>query len=303
MKKASLILAAIVLAGCTLDRQNDFDTDLALSFQPAMYMHVSAEDSDRYPAEQSFGVRIWSLPDDCLWREDSLDAEDFLPLTEATPKTDKVWAFAEETMWPSKHRLLTFMAYSPFDADGRCDVGKGVSFQGVDVVQDQTDLLYTDSIADVEKLDCGGVVTVPFKHALSCIDFRVKNRVKTSEEIIIRRIEVEGVRFKGDFSSMAKPQWKLLDEESSFVFFEGSYETEHLPSDIGRKWLMMPQTLDTQVIVEYDFVTEAQTSITQTLRTVPLRTTLESGRSYTFTLSVGIDDVKFLTEIVEDRFK
>jgi hypothetical protein len=34
-----------------------------------------------------------------------------------------------------------------------------------------------------------------------------------------------------------------------------------------------------------------------------MKTTLENGRDYTYTLSVGIDDVKFLQELIEDKLK
>lgn len=37
------------------------------------------------------------------------------------------------------------------------------------------------------------------------------------------------------------------------------------------------------------------------LSTVSLKTALEAGMKYTFTLSIGIDDVKFLTELIEHR--
>ena len=57
------------------------------------------------------------------------------------------------------------------------------------------------------------------------------------------------------------------------------------------------------VSVEYEYRTASDTGFTTTLKTCALQTNLKPGRHYTYTLSVGIDDVKFLLEIIEDRFK
>ena len=76
-----------------------------------------------------------------------------------------------------------------------------------------------------------------------------------------------------------------------------------MPEPIGTVWLMVPQKLDTKISVEFQYTTFANTTITQVIKTVPMKTTLENGRDYTYTLSVGIDDVKFLQELIEDKLK
>lgn len=301
MKHAFLILITVLVTSCALDRQTDYDIDYALEFQPAMYMHVYAEGTDRYPADLTFGVCAWSLSEKDSWKEDSQEAEVFLPLTEALPLADgKTWAFDETVMWPSRHERVTFLAYSPYEAEGKCDPNKGICYENVDVATSQTDLLYTDPIEDMSKMECGGVVSVPFRHALCGINFRIKNRVNEKEKIIIKKIELDQAKHCGDFCSLAEPQWSLRDETMPFVFFEGTYQTGHHPAEIGRSILMLPQKLDTEVTVEYDYVTEAGTFITQKLKTTALQKTLQPGKNYTFTITVGIDDVKFLVEIIED---
>lgn len=296
-----IILLAAFAAGCTLNRQDDFDVDYVLEFQPAMYMHLAAEGVERFPADQSFAVRAWALPEQDSWEYDAAGAEEFLPLTETVPMSDgRTWGCKTPVMWPTRHKRLTFYAYSPYSAGDDCDAVSGVSFMGMDVLNDDTDLLYTDPVTDVDKMDCGGVVALPFKHALCGMDFKVKNRVKDSERMIVRKITLESAYHKGDFRSMASPQWTLGQDMVPFVFFDGEYQTGHLPSRIGQRRMMIPQSLDSRVVVECEFVTEAGTRIVQRLSTVPLKTVLESGVSYTFTLSVGIDDVKFLVEIIED---
>jgi hypothetical protein len=67
---------------------------------------------------------------------------------------------------------------------------------------------------------------------------------------------------------------------------------------------MLPQVLDTYVTVEFDYTTFAGTTITQTLKTTnPIKTALQPGRTYTYTLSVGIDDVLFLQELIEEEMR
>ena len=51
--------------------------------------------------------------------------------------------------------------------------------------------------------------------------------------------------------------------------------------------------------VEFEYTTAMQTSISQTLKTVAMSTELQAGRTYTYTLSVGADNLKFLQEIIK----
>ena len=55
--------------------------------------------------------------------------------------------------------------------------------------------------------------------------------------------------------------------------------------------------------VEYEYRTSANTGFTLVLKTCDLQTNLKPGRHYTYTLAVGIDEVQFLLEIIEDKFK
>ena len=304
MKKTILISSALLLTGCLLDRQDAYDVDYVMEFQPAMLMHVSGEESECFPPGQSIAVRAWELPEQDSWKEAASSAQEFLPLTEILPFADgKTWGFEDPVLWPQRHKRLTFLAYSPFDAGAGCDAETGVSFLDVDVVGNPVDLLYTDPVEDVDKMECGGTVVLPFRHALCSMNFKIKNRVQTQEQIVVKNITLENVNYKGDFHSLLSPQWTLESERTSFVFFEGEYQTGHLPEDIGQRYLMVPQSLDTQVKVEYDFFTEQGTFISQKLSTVSMRTVLEPGVNYSFTLSVGIDDVIFLVEIIEDSLE
>ena len=156
--------------------------------------------------------------------------------------------------------------------------------------------------ADMDKVESHGLIVLPFKHALSQIDFKVKNRVTANEEIIIKSIKIDEVKYRGYFTSLPEPSWTTGQDTATLFFFEGSQATGTNPEDIGYCWNVVPQVLDTRVTVEYEYRTSPTTGFTQTLKTCDLETNLTPGRHYTYTLSVGIEDVKFLLEIIEDKF-
>lgn len=305
-------MAALMLAACAIDRPQEYNPECRLMFQPDMYMHVSHEDIDRFPTDATFGVAAWALPEGVTWKEGAADAEEFIPLSEArsmevfiTDTTlrdtvrDTLWGLPGQVHWPSGNTVLTFLAYSPYEAACGCDRVKGISWS-VDLSEDQTDLLYTAPHADMHKINDGWVVQLIFEHALSKVDFRVKHRVEDDERITVKNITIDAMRHKGTFNSLGTPQWSLDESMMPVTFFEGSVDARPLPQEIGDYMLVVPQELDTFVTVEYEYTTFAGTSIVQKLETVPLRTRIEPGRSYTYTLTIGIDDVKFMLELIEE---
>ena len=140
-----------------------------------------------------------------------------------------------------------------------------------------------------------------FAHALCRMDLRMEHRVNNDEKITIKSISIDGVLHKGTFSSLHDPQWNLDDSFAGFTLFEGSKELEKTPEPIGRYLLLPPQKLATAITVEFEYTTAMQTSITQILKTIIMTTELKAGRTYTYTLSVGVDDVKFQQEIITNR--
>ena len=315
MKHIRLILTLLAISGCTLDDAQENDPELELMFQPDMLMQVTPEGVGNFPQEQSIGISAWKLHEDIGWKEGAEEAEAYLTLCEASskevqiidtvsqrPVSDVLWVIDNQPIWPNVNEHLTFMAFSPYSSDYYCDRFNGVTCD-IDILRDQTDILYTDPVADRHKLRNGWVVPLHFKHALCEISFRVKNRVADDEDIVIQSISIDGVHHKGTFASLADPQWTLDESTDAWEIFEGEFETEQDPKLIGRTWLMLPQELDSQVNVKFKYTTFAETSINQSLKTISLKTHLQAGKSYVFTLSVGIDDVKFLTELIEHRIK
>lgn len=302
MKYFINILAVIALTSCTINRQNPYDPDVALIFQPAMYMHVAEDDVERYPVDQNFGISAWSLPVNLDWAESSSDATEYISGIEAESIDDIRWSCKENIGWPSITENLTFLAWAPYEAGCGYSKDEGIFLEVTDILENQTDILYTEPLQDICKLESGGVVPVPFRHALCQISVCVKNRVEADEKITVKNISLDKIAVSGTFRSLEMPQWQTGPHYESVEFFDGEFLTGPHPEAVGRKWLMIPQVIDTPISVEYAFTTASGETITLDLKTPTLKMPLQAGRSYTLTLSIGIDDVKFLKEIIKDRF-
>lgn len=312
MKKVFYILASLTLAACIHDEPLEHNPELALMFQPSMYMHMSDDSVEYYPDEQPFAVRAWQLPRGMQWDEASSEAVEFLPTTTAycsevritdTLDTygvyDKLWTIDENPVWPSHDETLTFIAYSPAAAaQCTCDPVDGV-VHTMDIREEQTDFLFSIPCSDRHKIKNGWIVPIIFDHALCRMDLKVSHRVAADEKITVKSIVIDSVLCKGTFRSLPSPHWTLNDTVTSFAFYEGSKEITSKPTEIGKYLLLPPQQLATAITVEYDYTTAMQTTITQKHSTVLMGATLRAGQTYTYRLSIGIDDVKFLHEIIE----
>ena len=311
MKKVAYIFVALMLlAGCTIDAPTIYDPEVRLLLHPEMYHHIDDEEAAVYPLDQDFSVCAWT--GDREWLPLSRAFSQEVSLTDSIRKiqvTDTLWAFEEDVMWPGKKQVLTVTAYSPYDED--CEVSRDNGVQwSTDILQEQVDLLY----AHKERNRLGNVNNnifhLPFNHALSRVSFRVKNRVDNTgaldalnrpDKITIKKITIDGIKHSGSFSSLPTPTWALDEDVQPLEIYDGSYVTTGTPEQLGNVWLMVPQTFSTNVFVEFQYTTFANTTITQHIRTVPLTATIKPGHDYIYTLSVGIDDVIFLKERLDDR--
>lgn len=292
MKRLQLYVFMMVLVtACAIDRENDYDREVVLSFHPAMHIPSKSEMIDDYPEKQPFAVKVWVMPDKNLYLDSECNLQDGSWLPDVT------------TLWPESGKTLSAIGYTPSELFDGCDEENGVICNDYNVIENQTPLLYTAPQTGLEKNECGGVIPMPFNYALAQIDFRVKNRVDENEKIIVRSIQIDEAAYKGSFRSLPAPYWELKDDKAPFVFFEGEHHTSHQPEEIGCVWHMIPQTFATKVSVLYEYQTSAGTGFTTTLKTRDLQTTIEPGRHYTYTISIGIDDVIFLQEIIDHRFK
>lgn len=290
------LLPLVVLATGCVDRVQPYDPDVELTFSPFFNVNVrslpmaSGDVTVKNPENSvPFGVNAWC--------GDGL--ETFLS-AEKVEKVADCWKTEDVVMWPEREKKLTVLAWSPYDACPGADLQTGVVFRDVNVLKDNLpDYLYADPVTELDKLNTGGTVNLPFSNALSSIEFKIKNRVGNDEEIIIESIELQDFLHKGDFRSLPQPVWTPEGEPVCVSFFEGEFETEHIAAPIGDRRMLIPQTLDAPVLVKFRYIHSSGTHISQTLFSENnLRLTMLPGRHYAITLSIGVDTVNFLLDII-----
>ena len=294
-----LALAVALLDACLTERRESFDPDVTLTFQPAMYMQMDGEWMGDYPAGRPFGVWAWSLQADKEWKNDAELAEPFLENEEIAPSYDLYWAPFRPVLWPSRSKRLTIIAGSPFSKVAACTKEKGIEYRNVDMTLDQTDLLYTVPQTDLDKVSSGGNVTMPFSHALCQVAFKVKNIGTDSDgdKFNVLKIEIASALCKGDFRSLPEPTWTTGQETATFTFLDGNETTDTMAKQLGQSVLLIPQRMNTTVDVTYEYHTAQGTYITFT-NSCPLQADLRAGRRYTYTLALGIGEVKFVSDVI-----
>lgn len=287
---------ALLIAGCTIDRRDPNDPDVLLSFSPAMYMQVDGELLGGYPDDRPFSV--WAWVNDApasTWK--------YIENSKVVHISGDLWTTDGNVYWPSRDKRMTVIASAPYGRASSCTLSEGVTFSDVDMTSESADLLYSTPQTSLDKMEDGGKVPVPFNHALCQIAFRVKNRADAPNngQIRLRRLTIDGVLTRGTFHSLPEPSWTLAGAPSPLTFFEGDFITRNVSDPVGVSRLAIPQDLDTFVTVEYDLCTPSGTT-THTATSGPLQTALQSGRRYIYTLSIGLDDIRFISELIEHDF-
>lgn len=299
----ALVAGAVgMMASCVKDNEEIVDYDVALQFNPAIYTQAKAAFSGTYPQGVPFGVTASSLPVESSWEQAGAGAEAFLVDEKVSDESGK-WLPQSKCNWPHVTRNLSVIAYSPYGAASKCSLTEGVVFNNVNTVEAQTDLLYTEPVTDLHKGVYGGVVALPFKHALSTINVKIKNLVDSMDQIVIKEIRIPEIRYKGTFKSFPQAGWELEEDLTQLTFYSGSHDSTQAPTPIGSTFLIIPQQLDTHFEVDFNYYTQAGTYLEMSLSTRDVETMLLPGRSYTYTLSVGIDEVKFLLEVIDSHLQ
>lgn len=292
----------MLMCSCVKDKEDVVDYDVVLQFNPAIYSQSKATLGGSYPDGVPFGVAAVSYDASLSWDSNGGRGETFLSDEKVVLEGDH-WLPESRCNWPHVLKNLAVVAYSPYGAAARCSVTDGVLFSDVNTLENPVDLLYTEPIADLHKGVYGGVVALPFKHALSSINVKVKNLVDTLDRVVIKGIRIGGVKYKGSFSSLPYPAWEIEEDATSLVFYSGSHDSTQAPVSLGESFLIIPQRLDTVFEVDFRYYTSAGTYLDMSLSTRKVETMLQPGRSYTYTLSVGIDEVKFMLEVIDSHLQ
>lgn len=295
----AIATAAITAVGCVSDMNERYDPAVDLTFDPVMYVEVRSSDigtTDTAPSgELSVGVSVWQLPEGKAWGPDTAT-----PLLESYQLVHdgEVWRTGNNDRWPSVQYTLTCIGFSPFDAASGCNGQNGVMFNGIDTRENQAVLRYTVPQTGLTKHLNGGTIILPLQHALCEIGFKVKGKAGyESVDVRILGITIDNMVTEGDFHSLPEPAWSFDDETVAIPFFEGVVPIQNTPVNVGESKRIIPQTLESSITVDYEFLSQAGTYIHQTDTSEPLKRRFEAGHYYTITLEVSPDGLEVVSEV------
>ncbi len=295
----AIATAAITAVGCVSDRNGRYDPVVDMTFDPVMHVKVRSSDigtTDTETSEEpSVGVSVWQMPESKVWGSDTAT-----PLLENSRLVHdgEVWRTESNDQWPSVQYTLTCIGFSPFDAASGCNEQNGVMFNGIDTRENQADLRYTVPQTGLTKHINGGTIILPLQHALCEIEFMVKGKAGyESVNVRILGITIDDIVAEGDFHSLPEPAWALDDETVAIPFFEGVVPIQNTPVNVGKPKRIIPQTIESSITVDYEFMSHAGTFIHQADTSEPVKRRFEAGHYYTITLEVSPDGVEVLPEI------
>lgn len=222
---------------------------------------------DTYPESEKFKVYAkYSSGDFVSWSSDItyIDGVEAAYDSSENGWTTSMGASGQAYYWPNSGNL-TFAAYSPSDCPGASYGNAGLVVNDFVVSENATEryeLLYAPrAMNKTSSSVTSGLydgVQLNFRHALSCIDFRVRNAANYSGSMIyIKSVKILNAYSEGDFAENiidgstyeASPDWTGQKTEKEYTFYNSLTGPGHLvtvetlPLDV-EDLLMIPQELD-----------------------------------------------------------
>lgn len=292
---------------------------------------------DTYPDSEKFNVYAkYSSGDFVSWASGItyIDGVETAYDSSENGWTTSMGSSGQAYYWPNSGKL-TFAAYSPSDCPGTSYGNSGLvvnDFVVSENAAERYELLYAPrAMNKTSSSMTSGLydgVQLNFRHALSCIDFRVRNAANYSGSMIyIKSVKILNAYSKGDFAENitdgstyeASPDWTGQNTEKDYTFYDpltgpGHLVTvETLPLDVEETLLMIPQELDHTskhivIRLEYDDNGVHKTSDIDLVNgfeggyfndgTNEIRE-WEPGKKYTYTITFGKYKI-FFTPSVDD---
>lgn len=297
LRRMAIILAAFsLLVSCTKNLPDNYDPDMVISFRPAVGM-VTKTDGLSFPETSTFGVWAFALEKGLTWSKDAASAKPWISGS-TVAFSNGVWKTTDARMWNEKSGSMTFLAYAPTDLKMKYDNAKGLCYEGHDILKDSTDILFTDPVTDVNKIDVAGEVAVPFRHALSKVEVRIFAIDTQEAELHIKSIKMGNVAYKGDFSSVP-PVWTVKNDRTELEFCDEEFVLTKDEKQL-KSLQVMPQTGERPLIVTYDLYLKGKKFLVdQKIAAKPVMTTWEVGRNYIYALEMTLDSVVYKTDILD----
>lgn len=286
------------LGSCVLSHQVGMDGEMVqLRCRPRLCIstrsadHTSATQVGKlFPIDTDFALWALSLDRGQRWDDNSYKARMYVRKERfAANSADSVWYPASRIAW-DYDRSLTVAACSPSHTNAQWDSERGIVIDLYDTTQNpSTDLMYTPLHTDMLCDEHPEGVDLTFEHALCKVDVRCFSSMQQSQYIDIKRVEFEGVYYRGEFSSLPEPKWVPTSDIVSVVLFDSEQEPWRLPDNndgllTNSDKMLLPQTITTRIKVVADVCVGGMITQDQEFITRDINVAWQAGKYYTYSL-------------------
>ena len=273
---------AALLASCVGGLNTD-KIDVNIEFRPVIGYDTRADESVPFPEDRSF----------LLWAQAPQSGQIYID--SETVSYNGGWK--SEMMWPQEQ--ISFSACWPMDIPVSYSVSEGLQIKGFDCTGGDVDVLIAKADSD-DQVD--GKVVLPFNHALSRIEFRMRHSLSEDMSVKVNRIELRGFAQKGDYNTKGVDRWSCEGYSSDRVIFDASVEgAKDVPSGeaiyLGEDFYAIPQVAVPVLEVSYEVKYAQAQWIPQTSEIESLEIYWEPGKHYTYTLNLCMDKLQCTTGI------
>lgn len=279
---AVLACVMALLTSCVGGLNTD-KIDVNIEFRPVIGYDTRVDESVPFPEDRSF----------LLWAQASQSGQMYID--SETVSYDGVWRSA--MIWPQEH--INFSACWPLAVPVSYSVSEGLQIKGFDCAAGDVDVLIAKADSD-DQVD--GQVVLPFNHALSRIEFRMRHSLSEDMSVRVNRIVLKGFAQKGDYNTKAAGRWSCDDYSASRVIFDASEDgAKDVPSGeaiyLGEDFFVIPQVAAPLLEVSCEVRYAQSQWVPETSEIESLEIFWEPGKHYTYTLNLCMDKLQCTTGI------
>ena len=254
-----------------------------IQFRPVIGYDTRADESVPFPEDRSF----------VLWAQEPQLGQMYID--SETISYDGIWKSAKT--WPE--HLIEFQACWPLDLPISYSKTKGLQISEFDCSEGDVDILIAKADS---KSQIDGCVVLPFSHALSRIEFRLRHSLSEKMSLRVNKIVLNGYAHKGDYNTRVSNAWKCNDYSASRVIFAAPEnhpvqvpcgETIYLGSD----FFAIPQVSMPTLELFYEVRFAEANWIPQVSRIESMEVFWEPEKHYTYTLNLGMEKLVYTTGI------
>jgi hypothetical protein len=290
-----VVASAALLTGCVLGHNQQTDEPVELRCRAIMSLNTRAQAFDKsFPVDADLGVWAFALPREKEWEIFQPDAET-LAANIRMEHNEALWVPQTPLVW-DYDKQLTLIAYSPFEVQASYSPLHGIVFDIYDTEESpNTPLLYTDFVADQKvELNCAGV-TLPFYHALSKVDVKIKTVLTNDNAVVVKKIYLEQIHTEGTFFSHPTPEWVTTSGRRDVTLYEDeggwSLPAKNDTAMEESARLVMPQSGATRLVVVADVLRAGMYYPNQEFVTDQIKIFWEPGKYYTYSLVIAHDSL------------